>query len=60
MTPIVTTCQDTRWPVILETDAGQVFMTIHEAEHLIRKLEVVLYVLDSIKRQSDSELKLAA
>ncbi len=48
------------WPVRLDTDAGPVYLTVDEVETLKTQIEVALYMLDSIKRQSDSELKLAA
>ena len=48
------------WPIRLDTDAGSVCLTIDEVETLKTQIEVALYMLDSIKRQSDSELKLAA
>ena len=48
------------WPIRLDTDAGPVYLTVEEVETLKKQLEVALYTLDSIKRQSDSEIKLAA
>ena len=48
------------WPIRLDTDAGPVYLKLEEAETLIKQLEVATYMLDSIKRQSDTELKPAA
>jgi hypothetical protein len=60
MKPYISTSQDERWPIVMDTDAGRIYLTIQETESLIKQLEVTLYILDSIKRQSDTEIKFAA
>ena len=46
MTPQVTTVDEPRWPVQMDTDAGRVFMTASEAEHLMFQLNAAVHELD--------------
>lgn len=39
---------DTRWPISMDTDAGRVFLTIAEAEMLVRDITFALAQYDHI------------
>jgi hypothetical protein len=42
-------CNDTRWPISIDTEAGRVFLTKAEAEMLLHSLQVCLAELDQLE-----------
>ena len=46
---------DTRWPISMDTDAGRVFLTIAEAEMLLRDITFALAQYDHIVERGQNE-----
>lgn len=46
---------DTRWPISMDTDAGRVFLTIAEAEILLRDITFALAQYDNTTRRGQNE-----
>lgn len=50
---------NSNWPIWLGTDAGQVYLSVEEAEHLMAQLVVALRELDVAKQQPARYLEAA-
>ena len=50
MKPTITETQDKRWPIMLDCDAGSVFLTLEEAHEL--EFQLLTTLLDMHRRRS--------